>query len=235
MGNGSAFLLRPSNETFLVTVNHVYEDYCATLKKYPDTVCILREMRLDLKERYKAHDKSYDVATFCINQKEINELKERFNKVPLIGSQNIWPPKPPEIGKGVFFLGFPGDGRKMLPYKGNSVVETDWTGYTGLATASGVSHTDVNVLLEHDPDYDVGLRPEIPKSWALGGCSGAPLLTLVEHERIYSWRLAGIIYEAPKKTVDSPAFLQLMKAARADCLNSDGSINVFPDFNKFRY
>jgi hypothetical protein len=44
-------------------------------------------------------------------------------------------------------------------------------------------------------------------------------LTLVDHNSIYSWRLGGIIYESSQTIV---------KVARADCLNADGSLEVVP-------
>src|ERR1700691_4222807 len=70
-------------------------------------------------------------------------------------------------------------------------------------------------------------RISVPTSGAtpLGGCSGAPLLTLVDHNSIYSWRLGGIIYESSQTIV---------KVARADCLNQDGTLNPYPDPMAYR-
>jgi hypothetical protein len=67
---------------------------------------------------------------------------------------------------------------------------------------------------------DLGLRPAIPSDWALGGCSGAPLLAFVEQRGVFSWRLGGIIYESSSL---------ILKACRADCLNTDATINRYPD------
>jgi hypothetical protein len=72
---------------------------------------------------------------------------------------------------------------------------------------------------------DVGLRPAIPSDWALGGCSGAPLLTFVEQRGVFSWRLGGIIYESSSL---------ILKASRADCLNTDATINRYPDPMAYR-
>ena len=77
----------------------------------------------------------------------------------------------------------------------------DWLyGTRYLAIATSVSTAGITVVLEHDTGYDVGSRASIPSDLALGGCSGAPLLTLVEQNSIYSWRLGGIIYESSQKT-----------------------------------
>ena len=194
--NGSAFILDCGAGPFIVTADHVYRGFLAARQQHPDAVCILGEMRFDLSSRCIASDSAYDIATFRIDADEIGKLANYANgKAILTGSQKSWPPGPPQLDRGVFFVGFPGDGRQMRPYRGNSLVEIDWLGYTALAVASGVSHTDITLVFDHEHDFDVGLRPSIPSDWALGGCSGAPLLTFVEHNGIYSWRLGGIIYE----------------------------------------
>jgi hypothetical protein len=72
---------------------------------------------------------------------------------------------------------------------GNSLVEIDWLGYTALAVANGVSATDITLIFDHEHDFDIGQRGTIPTDSALGGCSGAPLLTFVEQRRVCSWRL----------------------------------------------
>jgi hypothetical protein len=112
----------------------------------------------------------------------------------------------------------------MRPYRGQNLVEIDWTGYTALAIASSVSETGITLVLEHDPQFDVGYRPKIPPDWALGGCSGAPLLTLVEHNSVMSWRLGGVIYESSET---------IIKVSRADCLNADGTLIPYPDPNTY--
>ena len=60
----------------------------------------------------------------------------------------------------------------------------------------------------------------MPTSDNMGGCSGAPILTFVEHGGVFSWRLGGVVNEAADG---------LVKAARADCINSNGSLNAHPD------
>jgi hypothetical protein len=108
--------------------------------------------------------------------------------------------------------------------------ETHWSRSTGWAIRrlpwqSGVSTTDVTLVLDHEHDFDIGQRCTIPTDWALGGCSGAPLLTFVEQRGVCSWRLGGIIYESTRV---------ILKAARADCLNPDGTLNPYPDLMAYR-
>ena len=220
--SGSAFMLDCGRGPFVVTANHVYQRYRKAKQQRADTVCILGDLRFDLEARHVSSDPVYDVATFRIAPEEIRKLASYAGgkKIVLTGSQKTWPPNPPQIDCGAFFVGFPGDGRNMRPYRGNSLVEVDWTGYTALAVANGVSSTDITLILEHDHDFDVGLRPSIPNDWALGCCSGAHLLTFVEQKGVFSWRLGGVIYESSST---------ILKASRADCLNPDGSVNSFPD------
>src|SRR5258708_10679969 len=226
LDNGSAFLLDCGAGPFLVTANHVYQGFRAAKEECPDAVCIVGDLRFDLTGRLIASDPAYDVSTFRVTQNETNKLASYANgKIILTGSQTSWPPAPPAVDRGVFFVGFPGDGRQMRPYRGNSLVEIDWVGYTALAVAAGVSAADITLVFDHEQDFDTGLRPTIPTDWALGGCSGAPLLTFVEQRGIFSWRLGGIVYES------SSLFL---KAARADCLDPHGTINRYPDPMAYR-
>ena len=88
-----------------------------------------------------------------------------------------------------------------------------------------MSDTDITLIFDHEHDFDVGLRPRIPSDWALGGCSGAPLLTFVEQNGIFSWRLGGVIYEAGSV---------ILKASRANCLNPDGTLNAHPNPMAYR-
>jgi hypothetical protein len=62
----------------------------------------------------------------------------------------------------------------MRPYRGNSLVEIDWLGYTALAVANGVSATDITLIFDHEHDFDIGQRRTIPTDWALGGCIDDP-------------------------------------------------------------
>lgn len=225
LGNGSAFMVDAGCGPLLVTANHVYTESCIAHAKRPDTVCLVGNLvRFPLPQRLIASDSIYDVATFRVLPEEVEKFR-RDGKFVLSGGQPNWPPRPPESERGVFFVGFPGDGRQMRPYRAGNLVEIDWTGYTALAIATSVSDDNITVLLEHDMRYDVGHRSTVPPDWALGGCSGAPLLTLVDHNSLYSWRLGGVIYESSA---------EIIKAARTDCLNPDGSVNPYPDPMAYR-
>jgi hypothetical protein len=222
--NGSAFLLDCGQGPFLVTAAHVYNGYLQAKTSHSDTKSVVGETPIPLDRRLKALDRAHDVATFEITAEEIQSLR-RFGKIPLTGSQKEWPPNPPVVDRGIFFVGFPGEQRQLAPYRGNSVVEVEFGAYTALASASSVSSTGISILFQHDRTFDVGLRYLSPTKESLGGCSGAPMLTFVEEKGVFSWRLGGIITEAGDG---------LAKGARADCLNRDGTINPHPDAAAYR-
>lgn len=104
-------------------------------------------------------------------------------------------------------------------------MRVEFGAYTALAAASSVSETGMSLLFEHEQTFDSGLRPLMPTHDNMGGCSGAPILTFVEQRSVFSWRLGGIV----KQAVDG-----LVQAARADCINPDGTLNSHPDLSAYR-
>lgn len=221
--NGSAFLLDCGYGPFLVTAAHVYAGFKTALAAHSDAKAIVGETIIPLDERLIATDRAHDVATFRVTAEEVASL-HRYGKVPLTGSQVSWPPEPPLVDHGVFFVGFPGDQRRLLSYT-RGKVHVEFGAYTALAAASSVSATGISLLFEHEQTFDSGLRLLMPTRDNMGGCSGAPILTFVEERGLFTWRLGGVVNEA----VDG-----VIKAARADCLNSDGSINAHPDQRAYR-
>ncbi len=127
LDNGSAFLLDCGSRPFLVTANHVHKGFLDANQESPDAFCVVGDVRFDLAERMIASDRPYDVATFRVMPDEIERIKKYASgKQVLTGSQAKWPPEPPQRERGVFFVGFPGDGREMRPYRGGGKVEIDW-------------------------------------------------------------------------------------------------------------
>ena len=217
--NGSAFLLDCGRGPFLVTAAHVLQGFRADKDSHPDAKAVVGETIIPLESRVIATDRAHDVATFSVTPSEIAELR-RYGKVPLTGSQREWPPRPPCIDHGVFFVGFSGDQRHLLPYRGGGEVRIEFGAYTALAAASSVSDTGLALLFEHEQTFDSGLRPLMPTRDNMGGCSGAPILTFGEERGVFSWRLGGVVNQAADG---------LVKAARADCINLDGTLNPHPD------
>jgi hypothetical protein len=59
LDNGSAFLLNCSGRPFLVTANHVYQGFRTAKEEHPDAVCIVGDLRFDLRDRLIASDPAY--------------------------------------------------------------------------------------------------------------------------------------------------------------------------------
>jgi len=225
LDNGTAFMLDCGAGPFLVTNEHVRQGYLKALEASPDAVCFLGNLRFDLRDRYIASDPAWDVATFRITAEEIEQLKTYASgKMVLTGSQKSWPPEPPQIDRGVFFVGFPGNLRSMRPYAGGP-VEIDWAGFTALAVATSVSDKGITLYFDSEQCLDINHLGAAPDDDALGGCSGAPLLTFVDDDGLYSWRLGGIVYECGGL---------ILKASLASCLNPDGTLNAYPDPMAYR-
>jgi len=55
----------------------------------------------------------------------------------------------------------------------------------------------------------------------LSGISGCPVLTLVDHKGVLSWRLAGVTYGAPRYE------REMILVRRADFIREDGSLKPF--------
>jgi len=69
-----------------------------------------------------------------------------------------------------------------------------------------------------------------PEDYDFRGMSGGPMLTVVEHNGIRSWRLAGILYRGPNPVdedgVPAIAGLEIMTARRADFILPDGHLDI---------
>ena len=81
-----------------------------------------------------------------------------------------------------------------------------------LCIVKNINEKDISIQLK--PDFEVSKT--IPDKYDTAGISGAPLITLVQN-KIFTWRLAGVIYEA---NVD----LEIYFARQSKYISSDGNI-----------
>ncbi len=219
--NGSAFFLDAGDGPFGVTANHVVEGWrkdCATKKVVE---CgIGHDLPIDLEKRLiDAHDK-LDLATFRISATEIDSIR----KTILTGQQTTWPPPPPQQYKGIYFSGFPGIETISL-----SPNEISFGVFAGGGVAHSISENDVSSLVERQHLIDVMGKGLPPESYDFRGMSGGPMLTVVEHKGVRSWRLAGVIYQGPNPSDDESqaiAGLEIFKARRADFILPNGKLNI---------
>jgi hypothetical protein len=207
-GNGTVFFVNTGENTFGVTNDHVVDIIIQRVAADHGLVSQIGDLPIDIERRLIARDSGLDLATLRISEDEV----ARLGKVVLTGSQSHWPPHPPLEGRGVFFVGFPGKERLAIRprhisfgiYSGNTVA-------TEVTDRVVTAHFNRQEWIDH---LGHGLPPP---GYDLGGLSGAPLLTLVEQDRVLSWRLGGIVYQVH-------ADEELLVARRADFIRTDGTL-----------
>jgi hypothetical protein len=221
--NGSAFFLDTGSGPFGVTANQVIEGLRKDVaERGVVAVQIGASSRgdsllfdLNGKNEIIAAHAGIDIATFRIT---IEEIKQ-------IGHQKAWPTAPPQRDRGIYYSGFPGVETLWL-----SANEASFGACPGSGVASSISDVNVSSLIERENLIAVlgnGLPPE---DYDFRGMSGGPMLTVVEHNGIRSWRLAGILYRGPNPVdedgVPAIAGLEIMTARRADFILPDGHLDI---------
>lgn len=154
-----------------------------------------------------------DIATFSLDE----HLVKRLGRTPL----GMWPPRPPQEGKGIMIGGYPAVER---------IESKDFTVSFGFFTALGVARTvtekQVTWLLEREFLLANTVIPTPPPEYELGGISGGPLISWFESKNFVSHHcLSGIVVEHPdyKNNRDMPPIERLI-AIRADSITESGKI-----------
>ena len=209
--NGTIFFLDAGEGVFAVTADHVYQAYLEQKEKSPNIVCQLLNLPFKPEERLIDSDADLDIATFRISPDEVKEA----GKAVLMGNQSTWPPLPPQEGRSVFFAGFPGKERIQQGPRG-----INFGIFHGVCVATSVSERQISVQVEHKEFVDIGFGIA-PENYDPGGISGGPLLTLVEHKGVMTWRLGGVIRSAHTD-------LAILKATRADYIMENGKLKRLP-------
>jgi hypothetical protein len=123
-----------------------------------------------------------------------------------------WPPKTPQVGKGVFYAGFPGMVRESLGPHNFSF---------GLCSGGGVADCvdDKQIVTSINREELVDtLGHGLPaEDFEFGGMSGGPVMALIE-TGVVSWSLAGVISQG------SRLMGGILIGARATCLQDNGTL-----------
>ncbi len=99
----------------MITADHVYAAYLDARDKFGDFArCQLGNLRFVPESRLIARSKSLDIATFAVTSEEIKRTYD--GKFAM-----SFDPMNPQIGKGVFFAGFPGRERRRLSARSRAV------------------------------------------------------------------------------------------------------------------
>lgn len=219
--NGSAFFLDTGSRLFGVTAAHVVSKWRSDLAKQKVVASFIggRGTTLPIDpSRFIDIDDKIDIATFAITERQVASIGHTV----LTGYQKAWPPGPPQVDRGLYYCGFPGNGRIWL-----SANEISFGAVPGSGVATSVSEVDISSLIEREhlmPALGHGIPPE---NFDFGGISGGPMLTVIE-TTIRSWALAGVIYQGPNPSTDEQeaiAGLEIIKARRAHFILPDGTLN----------
>jgi hypothetical protein len=220
--NGSAFFLDAGAGPFVVTAYHVIEELNRDQHVGNVVAVQIGDLPLDLAGRntiIAAHEE-LDITTFRITPEEV----ETLGKTILTGSQQQWPPLPPQQDRGVYFGGFPGTETIWM-----SPREISFGALPAGGVASSISEIDVSSLIEREHLIPVLGEGIPPPDYNFGGISGGPMLSVIEHKSVRSWALAGVIYEGPNPSPDQEqavAGLEIIRARRAHFICPDGSLDA---------
>ncbi len=225
LDQGSAFILRREDKLFLVTAAHVYRGYLEDRKQHGSLYCQVQNCTVrDLSDHLIAcgnldipldePDRDPDIAVFRLTP----GAAERIARKPINGPKGAWP-APPNVGETVMFAGFPGQARIMT-----EPDEISFGMYSAMTPVT--STTDHQISCRFDREYwiDAHRLGLPPLGYGLGGISGGPLLIPDFRDGAWSWRLGGVISQAPPKRPPKDVLFDSVISHRAEYILPDGTV-----------
>lgn len=222
---GSLFFLDAGEGVFAVTAAHVIVE-CFNDSKSPMFVQSMIgssggvSLPIYLGDRIIDAHEGIDVATFRVSRKEV----QYTGRVPLTGYQKKWPPRLAEVGCGVTYCGYPGNGRLWLARRKISF---------GCVTMAGIAtiarETCISIQIEREKLMRVLGNEDMPENFDFGGMSGGPVLAIVQTPTLRSWIPAGVIFQGPNPTGDpaeSIQGLEIIRARPVHFINPDGTLDI---------
>lgn len=212
--NGSCFFVQIGEKRFGITAHHVIEQYLVDLKASQSVHMMIRNTEItDWPSRQIDSHSGLDLVTFRVTDQEFENISVR----PIIAKIENWPPRTPEVGKGVFFTGYAGIDRRVADRK--TVEFTQTSNGVGL-TSVGPEELEIQIRkAELTPVQQGGEIPSVLKD--LGGFSGAPVLAVLSSPSAL-FRLGGIMLkQVPAKNEDDAV---TFIARRPDCIRPDGML-----------
>ena len=166
--NGSVFFVDCGHGAFAVTAEHVIAGYEEAQRADASMRCQIANHVFDPSDRIISRSVELDLITMAVTEEDVEAVDKWIYTRP----PTMWPPPPPDEGKGVFFAGFPGVYRERLG--------DDWLFgvFAGLGVASTVTGAQIAYNFDRlawDDIWELGIPPEHVD---LGGLSGAPLLAV---------------------------------------------------------
>jgi hypothetical protein len=210
VNNGSCFFVRSGERLFMVTADHVYDQFVQDKKKSSTSLaCRIGHVDFDPDARLIDRNPDLDLATFQFKYEELIGAEKQA-----IDATN-WPPPEPIEGNIAFFGGFPARGRVRVGEK------VGFGRYLGLQPITVVNDRQIVVRFRREDWIEVDGMGLPPPGLDLGGMSGGPiLLPLDDGNGVWHLFLGGTITQA-----SSSPDLEAVVAIRAHFINPDGSIS----------
>ncbi len=211
--NGTLTIVQTPKIILGVTAAHVFKKYESDRKNGSVRLQLMNEVVDDLDECLIDVSDELDLATFALDE----ALVKRLQRTPL----GVWPPLPPQEGRGIMVSGFPAVERtESEDFKVNFGL------FTVLGVARTVTEKQITWLLEREFQLANARIPLPPSEYELGGVSGGPLISWFESPHFVSHHcLSGVVIEHPdyKNNRDMPPIERLI-AIRADSIAESGKI-----------
>jgi hypothetical protein len=222
--SGSAFFLDAGEGVFGVTAAHVIQECLQDSRSSTFVQCMIgghgHTVPLHLGDRIIDGNLDMDIATFRIRREEV----QRTGHTILTGYQKAWPPRLPDLARGVTYCGFPGHARRWLARR-----EVSFGCVTMSGVATSVHDRCISIQIERENLLKVLGTEEMPEQLDFGGMSGGPLLAIVQTPTIRSWMPAGVIFEGPNPGDDPEQTaiqgLEVVRARPVHFIRSDGTLD----------
>jgi hypothetical protein len=221
---GSAFFLDTGESLFAVTAAHVVEECFADTRSRRFVQCRLagdgRSLPISLGDRIIDGSAEIDIATFQITASEVAFL----GKIALSGFQKTWPPRLPQLERGVTYCGYPGNGRRWL---GPREMVLGCVAAGGLV--SSVTEITISILIERHHLSPVLGQGIVPENYDFGGISGGSMIAIVQTPTLRSWMPAGVIVQGPNTAEDASQAiggLDIIKARPINFILPNGDIDL---------
>jgi hypothetical protein len=223
--NGSVFFLDAGNGPFAITATHVIEE-CLDDTRSPRFVqCMIGGRGSTayihhLGDRIIDAHREIDIATFRVSREEV----ELTGHTVLTGFQTTWPPRLPEVDRGVTYCGYPGKGRRWLTKR---EISFGCVALGGIATSA--HETRISIQIARENLLRVFGKEDMPESFDFGGISGGPVLAIVQTPTIRSWIPAGVIFQGPNPSGDpaeSIQGLEIIQARPVHFIKPDGMLDI---------
>jgi hypothetical protein len=117
------------------------------------------------------------------------------------------------------FCGYPGQERVFI-----SPNEINFGLHSGMTKAASITDHQITMRFERDFMIDLHGTGLPPLGYGFGGISGGPLLVPDFRGGAWTWRLGGVIVQAPEERPSKDVLVEMVVAHRAEYIQADGTL-----------